>query len=60
VSLAAIGEKFKFADFVDNGALANFPEQRAHVASDDQRARSGIELLGPFENFDGASRLRQK
>ena len=52
----AIGEQFKFADFVDDRRLAELSQQRAHVTGHDQRARSGIQLVGTFEHFDRAAR----
>ena len=57
---AAVGEQFKFADFVDDRALADFPQQRAHVAGDDQSARRGIELFGAFQDFHRAAGPRQQ
>ena len=53
-----IGEKFKFVDFIDDSAVTHVPEQGPHVARDDQRARSMVELLGPLENFHRASASR--
>src|ERR1019366_8833023 len=57
---AAVGKEFKFADFVNDGALPHFAQQRAHVTGDDQRAGRGIQMLGPLDNFHRAARSRQK
>ena len=58
--LSAVGEKFKFTDFVDDGALANLAQQRAHVAGDNQSARCGIKLFGPLKDLHRTSRSRKK
>ena len=57
---AAVGEQFKFADFVDDGSLADLPQQGAHVARHDERAGSRVKLVGPFEHFHRASGPRQE
>ena len=56
----AIGEEFKFADFVNHRALAGFAQQRAHVAGDDQRSRCGVKLLGTLQDLHSAARPRQQ
>jgi hypothetical protein len=59
VRAAAIGEQLEFADLVDDGAGRDLTQEAAHVARHDERARRGIELVGPFEHFDRAAGARQ-
>ncbi len=57
---AAVGEQFKFADFVDDRSLTDLPQQGAHVARHNERPGSRVKLVGPLEHFHSTPGPRKK
>jgi hypothetical protein len=50
---AAVGEKFKAANFVNDAVFGGGAEQIAHAMGDDQSAFGRLQIFDALENADG-------